>query len=104
MVVVIFVVACDRFWTMRGVLYECGTKVSIPDADGVAIRVGRPTLPPVTFKTDKLGRFLIQTASPGGAQVTVTFSKSGYVTMSQFFDGQPSNADNVELCMQPAVP
>jgi hypothetical protein len=99
--ILVYVVACDSFWSIRGVLYECGTEVGIPDADGVAIRVGKPNL---EFKTDKNGRFLIQTASPTGAQVAVRFSKAGYVTTSQFFDGEPKNADNVQLCMQRAAP
>jgi hypothetical protein len=96
-----YVAACDDFWTMKGVLYECGTEVGIPDADGVAIREGRPNR---EFKTDKNGRFVIQTASPTGAQVTVKFSKAGYLTTSQFFDGEPKNADNMQFCMERVTP
>lgn len=90
---------CDDFFGMEGHLYQCGTKVPIAGANGIADPGGRVRK---EFTTDSHGYFsfvLVPVGPP--STVIVRFVKEGFVPFSQRFDGEPANADEIELCMEP---
>jgi hypothetical protein len=91
---------CDDFFHMEGHLYQCETKVPIPEAEGSAGHEGHKA---VKFTTDNNGRFGFTVIDGPGATVRVSFVKKGFAPFSQLFEGEPPNALKVELCMEPVA-
>jgi len=88
---------CDKFFDVRGVLYECNTKTPLAGAQGVATAAGHTGA--TQFTTDAAGVFVIHMNAPEDADVSVTITKPGYADLYMEYRGMPADADHVELCL-----
>ena len=95
-------ISCDTFFEMRGTVYECGTKTGIPQASGKAVRNDRPNSPAEVFVTDSAGRYWFGFNAPSDISATVSFEKTGYVSITQQFNGTPNHPVSFDFCMNRA--
>jgi len=99
---------CDTFFVVEGTLSQCGTTLPIAGAE-VTVMNDHPgtwdTLDGETSKTDGSGHFEAELSRPSSEAATVSFSKTGFASVSQDFPkGLPNWPYHMDFCLNAAPP
>jgi hypothetical protein len=90
-------VACDRFFSLAGVVTRCDDKSPLADVEVKAVLDRGAGEEDLTLLSDQEGRFQVVMNEPSDAWVTVTLSKPGFKPTSHQFRG--SDGDTAKACL-----
>jgi hypothetical protein len=93
--------SCDTFFTIDATVTACDTKKLLADVEVTTHLHGGFGEQDHHAVTDADGHFNVRLNEPSDADVTVTLEKSGYVTWSRRYHGQPEH--RVEICLEPSA-
>jgi hypothetical protein len=91
--------SCDTFFTIDATVTACDTKKPLPGVTATSHLHGGFGEEDHHETTDKDGNFNMRLNEPSDGDVTITLEKTGYVTWSRRYHGQPER--HVEICLEP---
>jgi hypothetical protein len=101
--------ACDRFFVVRGLATDCASAAPLPRVS-IDVEVERgyrdrmESFPDLTT-TDGDGRYEIGLNDPSESWATLTFHRGGYATLTTLEIKGHTEADPpVDVCLTPAAP